>query len=95
MKHALLLATALSFAATPLAAQEKPRPDRPAPIENQRPDASRTASPDRGVIFQPESVSKIARARSASPRSREIRRWTNRTEPFPRTANARNADCSD
>jgi carboxypeptidase C (cathepsin A) len=57
MKHALLLATALSFAATPLAAQEKPRPDRPAPIDNQRPDASRTASPDRGVIFQPESVS--------------------------------------
>src|SRR5947209_16206449 len=42
----------------PLAAQETPRrPDRPAtPVENQRPDATRTASPDRGVIFQPESA---------------------------------------
>ncbi|HEY1606617.1 MAG TPA: peptidase S10 [Allosphingosinicella sp.] len=59
MKKALLLATALAFAAAPLAAQETPRrPDRAAePVENQRPDATRTASPDRGVIFQPESVS--------------------------------------
>src|SRR6185437_3493737 len=58
MKKALLLATSLSFAAAgPLAAQETPRPDRPtAPVENQRPEAARTASPDRGVIFQPESV---------------------------------------
>src|SRR3954468_23202851 len=57
MKKALLLATSLAFGAAPLAAQEKPRqPDRPTPIENQRPDASRPASPDRGVIFQPESV---------------------------------------
>ena len=51
MKKALLLATSLTLAAAPLAAQEKPRPDRPAPVENQRPDASRIASPDRGVIF--------------------------------------------
>jgi carboxypeptidase C (cathepsin A) len=59
MKKFLLLATALSFAAAPLAAQETPRrPDRSqTPVENQRPDAARTASPDRGVIFQPESVS--------------------------------------
>ncbi|MEA3001632.1 MAG: hypothetical protein QOH81_420 [Sphingomonadales bacterium] len=58
MNKALLLATFLSFAAAPLAAQETPRrPDRPAtPIENQRPDAARIASPDRGVLFQPESV---------------------------------------
>jgi carboxypeptidase C (cathepsin A) len=58
MNKALLLATFLSFAAAPLAAQETPRrPDRPAtPIESQRPDAARIASPDRGVLFQPESV---------------------------------------
>ncbi|HEX4737902.1 MAG TPA: peptidase S10 [Allosphingosinicella sp.] len=59
MKKALLLATAVAFAAAPLLAQETPRrPDRvTTPVENQRPDATRTASPDRGVIFQPESVS--------------------------------------
>src|ERR1700742_908114 len=59
MRYALLVATALAFAAAPLAAQEAPRrPDQPGtPVENQRPDATRTASPDRGVIFQPESVS--------------------------------------
>jgi carboxypeptidase C (cathepsin A) len=57
MKKALSLAAFLSLAAAPLAAQEAPRPDRPtAPVENQRPEATRTASPDRGVLFQPESV---------------------------------------
>src|SRR3954467_5496075 len=57
MKIALLLATSVVFAAAPLAAQETPRQDRArAPVENQRPDAARTASPDRGVLFQPESV---------------------------------------
>jgi carboxypeptidase C (cathepsin A) len=57
MKKILLAATMLAFAA-PLGAQEKPRREsQPAtPIENQRPDAARTASPDRGVLFEPESV---------------------------------------
>jgi carboxypeptidase C (cathepsin A) len=57
MKKALLLAAAFSIAAGPALAQESPRrPGPPEPLENQRPDATRTASPDRGVLFQSESV---------------------------------------
>jgi carboxypeptidase C (cathepsin A) len=57
MPKALLLAAAFSLIAGPALAQESPRRPAPAtPVENQRLDATRTASPDRGVLFQPESV---------------------------------------
>jgi carboxypeptidase C (cathepsin A) len=57
MKKALLLA-AFALGAAPALAQETPRRPNPpeAPVENQRPDATRTASPDRGILFHPESV---------------------------------------
>ena len=57
MKKALLLAAAFSIASGPALGQESPRrPNPPQPVENQRPDGTRTASPDRGVLFQSESV---------------------------------------
>jgi hypothetical protein len=57
MKRTLLLAAAFSIACGPALAQENPRrPNPPEPVENQRPDADGTASPDRGILFHPENV---------------------------------------
>lgn len=57
MKRELLLAAAAALlAGGPVLAQETPR-TAPGPVESQKPAANRTASPDHGVLFQPENVS--------------------------------------
>jgi carboxypeptidase C (cathepsin A) len=58
MNKLLVSAALVSLAASPLLAQETPRrsAERAVSVENQKPDASRTASPDQGVLFHPQSV---------------------------------------
>jgi len=57
MKKALLLTCCVSLFAVPVFAQETPRrsASRTVPLENEKPSALRTASPDRGVLFRPTS----------------------------------------
>lgn len=58
MKRALLLPCLLSLLAVPVLAQETPRRPEPqtVPLENEKPSALRTASPNRGVLFHPTSA---------------------------------------
>jgi carboxypeptidase C (cathepsin A) len=55
-KKLLLAAAAALMVAGPALAQETPKASNPTPADAQKPSATKTASPDRGVLFQPESV---------------------------------------
>lgn len=58
MKRALLFASCISLIVSPAFAQETPRTARSSngPIENDKPSALHTASPNRGVLFHPTNV---------------------------------------